>query len=43
MARDNLSDLSIFLAVAREGNFTRAAAKLGMSQPAISQTIRELE
>jgi DNA-binding transcriptional LysR family regulator len=43
MARDNISDLGIFLAGAREGNFTRAAAKLGMSQPAISQTIRELE
>lgn len=43
MSRDTLSDLSIFIAVAREGNFTRAAARLGMSQPAISQTIRELE
>jgi DNA-binding transcriptional LysR family regulator len=43
MARDNISDLSTLLAVVRERNFTRAAAQLGMSQPAISQTIRELE
>ena len=43
MARNNLSDISIFLAVVREGSFTRAAAKLGMSQPAISQIISEFE
>jgi len=43
MARQNLNDLSAFLAVARERSFTRAAAKLGISQSALSHTIRELE
>ncbi len=43
MARDNLTDLSAFLVVARERSFTRAAAKIGVTQSALSQTIRELE
>jgi DNA-binding transcriptional LysR family regulator len=43
MARDNLSDLVALIAVARERNFTRAAAKLGVSQSALSHTIRGLE
>lgn len=43
MARDNLNDLSAFLAVARERSFTRAAAKLGVSQSALSHTVRGLE
>jgi DNA-binding transcriptional LysR family regulator len=43
MPRGNLDDLSAFLAVAREGSFTKAAAKLGVSQSALSYTIRELE
>jgi DNA-binding transcriptional LysR family regulator len=43
MARENLNDLLAFLAVARERSFTRAAAKLGVSQSALSQTIRGLE
>jgi DNA-binding transcriptional LysR family regulator len=43
MARENLNDLIAFLAVARERSFTRAAAKLGVSQSALSHTIRDLE
>lgn len=43
MARSDLSDITAFLAVAREGSFTRAAAKLGVSQSALSQTVRNLE
>ncbi|MGJ4947809.1 LysR family transcriptional regulator [Bradyrhizobium sp. HKCCYLS20291] len=43
MNRDDASDLIAFLAVARERNFTRAAAKLGMTQSALSQIIRGLE
>ena len=43
MLRESLNDLSAFLAVAREGSFTRAAAQLGVSQPALSQTVRGLE
>ncbi|HXE22129.1 MAG TPA: LysR family transcriptional regulator [Rhodoferax sp.] len=36
-------DLAAFAAVVREGSFTRAAAQLGVSQPALSQTVRALE
>lgn len=43
MARENVNDLLVFLAVARERSFTRAAAKLGVSQSALSHTIRHLE
>ncbi|MEI9904418.1 MAG: LysR family transcriptional regulator [Asticcacaulis sp.] len=43
MARDTLTDLLAFLAVAREGSFTRAAAKLGVSPSALSHTLRALE
>jgi DNA-binding transcriptional LysR family regulator len=39
----NLNDLAAFLAVARERSFTRAAAQLGVSQSALSQTVRGLE
>src|SRR5712672_774776 len=43
MKRGNLDDLSAFVMVAREGSFTKAAAKLGISQSALSYTIKELE
>src|ERR687897_1560869 len=43
MARGNLNDLDAFLVVARERSFTKAAAKLGVSQSALSHTIRGLE
>ena len=43
MPRDNVSDLLTFIAVARERSFTKAAAKLGVSQSALSHTIRALE
>ncbi len=39
MQRGNLDDLSAFLIVAREGSFTKAAAKLGISQSTLSYTI----
>ena len=41
--RRNLDDLQAFVTVAREGSFTRAAAQLGVTQSALSQTIRALE
>jgi DNA-binding transcriptional LysR family regulator len=41
--RENVNDLLAFLAVARERSFTRAAAKFGVSQSALSHTIRQLE
>ena len=43
MLRDNVNDLLAFLAVARERSFTKAAATLGVSQSALSHTIRQLE
>lgn len=43
MNRDDLADLGAFMAVADERSFTRAAAKLGTSQSALSHTIRRLE
>jgi DNA-binding transcriptional LysR family regulator len=43
MQKRDLTDLQAFLAVARERSFTRAAAKLGISQSALSHTVRELE
>ena len=43
MQRGHLDDLLAFVAVARERSFTKAAAKLGVSQSALSHTIRELE
>ena len=43
MSRQNLNDLVAFLVVARERSFTRAAAQLGLSQSALSHTVRGLE
>jgi DNA-binding transcriptional LysR family regulator len=43
MERENISDLIAFIAVARERSFTRAAARLGVSQSALSHTMRRLE
>jgi len=43
MRREELADLNAFVAVAEERSFTRAAAKLGTSQSALSFTIRRLE
>ncbi|MBY5812642.1 LysR family transcriptional regulator [Rhizobium leguminosarum] len=43
MRREELVDLNAFMTVAEEQNFTRAAARLGTSQSALSHTIRRLE
>jgi DNA-binding transcriptional LysR family regulator len=43
MQRTNLNDLVAFITVARERSFTRAAAKLGISQSSLSHLIRDLE
>lgn len=43
MLASRMDDLVVFITVAREGNFTRAAARLSVSPSAVSQTIRGLE
>src|ERR1700731_2498190 len=43
MPRENFNDILAFLAVAKQRSFTRAAAQLGVSQSALSHTIRGLE
>jgi DNA-binding transcriptional LysR family regulator len=43
MRRENTNDLIAFVEVARVRSFTRAAAKLGVSQSALSYTVRTLE
>lgn len=43
MAREIYSDLLAFVAIARERSFTRAAARLGVSQSALSHRIRAFE
>ncbi|GKW42184.1 hypothetical protein PEC301879_20420 [Pectobacterium carotovorum subsp. carotovorum] len=41
--RENYNDLYVFMLVAREDNFTKAASLLGLAQSGISRTIRNLE
>ncbi len=41
--RENINDLLAFVAVATERSFTRAAARMGISQSSLSRTIRRLE
>jgi DNA-binding transcriptional LysR family regulator len=43
MPRENINDILVFLAVAQERSFTRAGAKLGLSQSAVSHIVRGLE
>jgi DNA-binding transcriptional LysR family regulator len=43
LERQNINDLMVFLVVARERSFTKAAAKFGVSQSALSHTLRQLE
>jgi DNA-binding transcriptional LysR family regulator len=43
MPRESVNDLLAFLAVARGRSFTRAAAQLGVSQSALSHSLRGLE
>lgn len=43
MRREDLTDLNVFLAVAEERSFTRAAARLGLTQSTLSHTIRGFE
>src|ERR1051325_2265143 len=43
MQRGNFNDILAFLAVARHRSFTKAAAQLGVSQSALSHTVRGLE
>jgi DNA-binding transcriptional LysR family regulator len=43
MARDDFNDLLVFMEVANERSFTKAAANLGLSQSTLSHTMRRLE
>lgn len=43
MQKGSLDDLRVLVAVGRAGSFTKAAATLGVSQPALSHTVRQLE
>lgn len=43
MSRESLDDLNAFLAIARAGSFTAAAARIGVTQSALSHTVRTLE
>ncbi|VTU06471.1 putative DNA-binding transcriptional regulator [Actinobacillus porcinus] len=41
--KENLNDLRAFILVARTGSFTKAAAQMGVSQSALSHSIRGIE
>ena len=43
MPRENFKELLVFLAVAEERSFTKAAAKLGTSQSTLSHAVKKLE
>ena len=43
MQHGTLDDLRALVAVGQERSFTKASAKLGVSQSSLSQTIRQLE
>ncbi len=43
MKREDMADLTVFVVVAEERSFTKAAASLGMSQSALSQIVKRLE
>src|SRR5690242_16599260 len=43
MKRDEMADLTAFVVVAEERSFTKAAAKLGISQSSLSQIVRRVE
>lgn len=43
MLKENIDDLMGFVVVAREGSFTRAAAQIGVSQSALSHSVKALE
>ena len=43
MLKENINEFLLFIALAQEGSFTKAAAKLGMSQSALSHAIKALE
>src|SRR3984885_9825597 len=43
MIRNDLAELSAFATIAEERSFTRAASRLGMSQSALSHSMRGLE
>ncbi|NVO25443.1 LysR family transcriptional regulator [Donghicola mangrovi] len=43
MLKENINDIMAFVAVAREGSFTKAAAQMGLSQSALSHNVRRLE
>ncbi|SKA16834.1 LysR family transcriptional regulator [Consotaella salsifontis] len=43
MLRENITDLMSFVVVAQTGSFTRAAAQIGVSQSALSHSMRALE